>query len=115
MIPYISTTKPMTGEEQELLSRILERGNWNTPGDRLRLANAIIRAGFHRTVPRKVTKVQLWSYAIETALLLVCAVLLADTDQLFVWGVLTALTFGSAATFGGALVINHGIKKGTLT
>ena len=33
MIPYIPTTKPMTGEEQNALIGILSLAAWNTPSD----------------------------------------------------------------------------------
>jgi len=115
MIPYVPETTPMTGEDQEALIGILQyEAIWNTPSDRLRLANRIIRAGFRRRVPQKVSRTQLWSYAIETILLAYCAALVFDTGEFFVYGALCALTIGSLLTFIGGLTINHGIKTGAV-
>ena len=110
--PYIPTTQPMKGEEQETLIGILSMASWNTPGDRLRIANTILRAGFHRSIPRKVTKAQLWTYLIEAVLLAICAHAVYGTGQPFTWGILVALTTGSALTFIAGLIINAGIQKG---
>jgi len=114
MIPYQPTTTPMTGEEQEALVDILEaEAIWNTRSDRLRIANSIIRAGFRRTVPCKVTGLQLWSYFIETVLLAFCAAAVSPIPGLgFAYGALVALTIGSALTFLSGLIINARIKKG---
>lgn len=114
MIPYLPTTKPMKGEEQEALMGILNRTVWNTPSDRLRVANQIIAAGFARTVPQKVSKTQLWSYAIETILLAYCAMVVFETGRMFVFGALCAAAAGSLFTYAGALLINNGIKKGSI-
>jgi len=112
MIPYIPTEQPMTGEEQEALVSIFEQAHWYTPSHRLRLANDIIKAGFRRTRPRKVTKLQLWSYASETILLVLASLALFGHDEPFLFGGLTALAFGTFLTFIGGLVINHEIKTG---
>lgn len=112
MIPYIPETRPMTGEDQEALTAIFREYGWYSPGHHLNLANRIIKAGFARRVPKKVTRVQLWSYAIETILLAVCALMVADTGQGFVYGALVALMLGSGATYFGGILINQAIKKG---
>lgn len=112
MIPYASTTSPMKGEEQVELISILALASWNTPSDRLRLANRIIHAGFARRAPKKVTRLQLWSYAIEAILVAYCAAVVFGTGEFFVFGALCALAVGNLLTFIGALVINHGIKSG---
>lgn len=111
--PYLPTTSPMTGEEQNALMDILEsEAIWNTRGDRLRIANSILAEGFRRTLPRKVTKAQLWTYLIEAVLLGICAHAVYGTGQPFIGGALCALTAGSALTFIFALIINAGIKNG---
>lgn len=111
MFPYIPTTKPMKGEEQEALVAIFEDSHWYTPTHRLRLANDIIAAGFSRRLPQKVSKGQIWSYFFETIALAYCAVVVFDTGRMFVYGLLCALALGSLLTFIGALVINAGIDK----
>jgi hypothetical protein len=114
MIPYVPETTPMTGEEQEALIRIFEEAHWYTPTHRLRLANDIIRAGFRRRVPKKVSRFQLWSYAIETILVAYCAAVVFGTGEFFVYGALCSLTLGTLLTFIDALIINHGIKTGAI-
>lgn len=112
MTPYVPTTQPMKGEEQEALIEIFEQAHWYTPTHRLRLANEILAAGFHRTVPQKVTRTQLWSYAIETVILTYCAIVVFAPGLMFVFGMLCAAAAGSALSFVGGLIINHGIEKG---
>jgi hypothetical protein len=108
----------MKGEEQEAIVGILEErevrmaSRGTTPLTKLAVANLILDAGFHRTLPRKVSKGQLWTYAIETTLLAMCASMVFGHGLPFVYGALCALMVASAATFGGALVINHNIKNG---
>ena len=110
--PYLPYTTPTTGEDQDALIDILCLAVWNTPSDRLRLANQIIKAGFRRRTVQKVTKAQLWTYFIETVLLALCVYTIGFTEHPFIYGILCALTGGSAASFGGGLVINHAVKKG---
>jgi hypothetical protein len=114
MIPYVPTTKPMRGEEQEALIAIFDAAHTYTPGVRLNMANRIIAAGFARRVPKKVTRFQLWSYFIETVLLGVCAHMVFGHGLMFVYGALCALTAGSALTWVGGLIINAGIDKGAI-
>ena len=115
MIPYQPDTKPMTGEEQKALMDILAFQEWGTYGDRLRTANTIIAEGFARRTPRKLTRLQLWSYFIETVLLIVCAVMVHGVPGLgFVYGALMALSIGSLLTWVSGLIINAGIDKGAL-
>lgn len=115
MIPYQPENKPMRGEEQETLMDILAFQEWGTYGDRLRTANTIIAEGFARRTPRKLTRLQLWSYFIETVLLSVCAVMVHDVPGLgFVYGATVALALGGALTWVSGLIINAGIDKGAL-
>lgn len=114
-IPYRPDTTPMHGEEQEALMDILSFQGWGTYGDRLRTANTIIAEGFARRVPRKVTRLQLWSFFIETVLLIVCACIVREVPGLgFVYGVLVVLAIGGALTWVSGLIINAGIDKGAL-
>ena len=110
--PYLPTTQPMRGEEQNALMDILGFQGWGSREDRLRTANTILAEGFARTLPRKVTKAQLWTYFIEAVLLGICAHVVHGTGEMFVYGILVALTAGSAITFTCGLIINHAIKIG---
>jgi heme/copper-type cytochrome/quinol oxidase subunit 3 len=114
MIPYIPTTKPMTGVEQEALVRIFDEAHTYTPGVRLTLANRIIEAGFARRIPAMVTRFQLWSYFIETCLLALSTYVIGPAEHPFIFGALAALTAGSALTWVSGLIINYGIKTGAL-
>lgn len=115
MTPYRATRKPMKGEEQEALIDILDAALWYTPQMRLRVANLIIDAGFARRVPNKVTRLQLWSFFIETVLLVVCAVMVQGVPGLgFVYGATVSLALGGALTWVSGLIINAGIEKGTI-
>lgn len=102
----------MKGEEQEALVDIFEQAHWYTPTHRLRLANDILAAGFHRTVPKKVSRGQLWSYFLETIGLAYAAFVVCGLDRPFVYGLLVAFAIGSLLTFIGGLCINHEIETG---
>jgi len=110
--PYLSQGRTTRYEDRCDLEDIVNFFPVPTMHQRRQLVTLILDAGFTRPRTARVTRLQLWSYFIETVLLLACAMLVADTGQPFVWGALTALTVGSTLTFLGGLVINHGIKKG---
>jgi hypothetical protein len=110
--PYVSQSRTTHAEDHADLTCLLAYASWNTPGDRQRMVRRIMKAGFTRPRPARVTRLQLWSYFWETATLALCAFFIGPVEHPFIFGSLVAYAFFGAATYVGALVINHNLKAG---
>lgn len=109
MIPYVPTTTTGYIKDRQDLWEIVTMKQLASPKDEELLVERIISAGFTRPAPRKVSRLQLWSYGLETAALIYIASV-GHGLSAFPWGLLVGLASGSALTFIGGLVINHGIN-----
>lgn len=118
MIPYTPETYSSTQDHLDMhliikgLDDIHHPGlSLTTPANRALIVTSLVAAGFAKKRPRKVSKLQLWSYGIETALLALATFNTSTHDHPFIYGALVALTFGSLTTFLGGFIINHQIKR----